>query len=335
MTKSVTLADVARKSKVSLSTASLVLRDKPGIPPETRKRVLNAAQALGYQLKPRKRAATPSAQVTLHNLGLVIKIEPDMPPHANPFYSQVLAGIEEACRRRKINLMYATLPVDEDNYPLEVPRLLTENHVDGFLLVGIFVNEAFMRLLGSQAAPIVLVDAYSNFNAYDAVVSDNLHGAYEAVRYLISLGHQHIGFVGAHPQAYPSLHERRQGYLQALQDQGIATSYVANSEMTPDSDFAAATDLLQRYPSVTAVMGCNDNAALATIRALQVQKRAVPGDVSVMGFDDIDVASHVTPTLTTMHVDKVSMERMAVQLLGNRLEFPLFAVLKRHPARPG
>lgn len=325
MTKKVTLADVAKRSNVSLSTVSLALRDKPGIPAETRRRVVAAAQSLGYRVKssPSQRPAVSHASAPkLHNLGLILKAESGLLPSANPFYSHVLAGIEEACRRRRINLLYATVPVDENNVPLERPHLLSENHVEGLLLVGAFVDETLGHLLGERPLPVVLVDAYAAGNQYDAVVSDNLVGAYQAVSYLIQNGHAHIGLVGSHPDAYPSLRERRRGYSQALQAHGLQRAYYADSSWRDDDVARAAIELMRTQPQITAMFGCNDQSAIAAMRSLQGQGIAVPERLSFMGFDDIDLAQHVRPALTTMRVDKAAMGRMAVQMLVSRFEFP-------------
>src|SRR4051794_35202785 len=107
MSKRVTLADIARESKVSISTVSLVLRDQPGIPADTRAQVLNAARALGY--RPKSGALpniVPSRARTLHTVGAILKSDAGLGAQANPFYSYVVAGIEDACRRKHINLLY-------------------------------------------------------------------------------------------------------------------------------------------------------------------------------------------------------------------------------------
>jgi LacI family transcriptional regulator len=321
MKRRVKMADIAKQSGVSTSTVSLVLRNKPGgIPPETRQRVKKVAQRLGY--RPRNSTArSHPLPVRLHSIGLIVKSEPGITPQANPFYSHVLAGIEETCRQKKINLLYATLPVDENNNPVEVPRLLEEN-TDGLLLVGAFLDGALAPVLEQKAAPIVLVDAYATWDKYYAVVSDNVHGAFRAVSYLIERGHRHIGLIGSHPDAYPSLRERREGYLQALREHGIAHTYFANCALKPECACESARLLLSQQPQITAVFGCNDEVALAAMRAAQALGRQSPRDLSVVGFDDIDLAQHVTPSLTTMHVDKVGMGHMAVQLLINRVERP-------------
>ena len=172
MPRQVTLADIARKSKCSVSTVSLVLRGRPGIAVETRERVITAARNLRYQPRGGTADHTPARQ--LRNVGVILKAEAGMNPSSNAFYSHVLAGIEAVCRRSKLNLLYATIPVDDNNMPVEMPRLLSETQADGFLLVGAFVNETLLRLFGDTARPVVLVDAYADGTQYDAVLSDNL-----------------------------------------------------------------------------------------------------------------------------------------------------------------
>ncbi len=322
MTKKVTLADIARTSKVSLSTVSLVLRDKPGIPAETRQRIFETAQALGYKPRNRLDGRGLRTGTSPRSLGVIIKIDHNVPPPANPFYLHVMAGIEEVCRKQSFNLLYATLPVDENNVPVEVPRLLTEQHADGLLLVGTYVDAAFGTLFTARPEPVVLVDAYSSRDAFDAVLSDNVGGAAQAVEHLIAAGHRRIGMVGGHPGAYPSLHERRQSWAQTLARHGLPTDAVADSGLTHEDAAEATQRLLRERPDVTAIFGVNDAVAIAAMRAAQALGRRVPEDLSVIGFDDIELAEHVSPGLTTLRVDKVGMGRMAVQLIQNRIEFP-------------
>ena len=234
----------------------------------------------------------------------------------------MLAGIEAACRRRKLNLLYATIPVDENNLPLEMPQLLSETHADGFLLLGAFVDETLFRHLGDTTKPVVLVDAYADAGQYDSVLSDNVYGAFQATSALIMRGHRHIGLIGGHPQAYPSVRERRDGDLQALRAHGLADTYCACCPLNDEAAIRATTTLLQDHPEVTALVGVNDAVAVAGLRAAQTLGRRVPQDLSIIGFDDIDLAQPVTPTLTTLQVDKAAMGRLALLLLHNRFEAP-------------
>jgi LacI family transcriptional regulator len=314
----VTLSEIAEQSGVSLSTVSLVLRDKPGVGTATRQRVLGIAKELGYLPK-----NGIQHRSSLTNVGLILKAEPGNTLQTNLFYSHVLAGIEMACRQWQFNLLYATLPVDQDSYPLELPRvLLEEDTADGLLLIGAFLDDTIARVVERRSTPIVLVDAYAASDLYDAVVSDNFKGARNAVTYLTQRGHRHIGFVGSHPHAYPSIQERQRGYIQALQDNEIPDTYFADCHLDSEGARDATADLLRQNPQITALFAANDEVAIAAMEAAQTLGRRIPEDISIVGFDDIDPAKSTAPPLTTMHVDKIGMGMLAVQLLVNRVEYP-------------
>lgn len=314
MSEQVTLADIARESGFSLATVSLALRNRPGVSQETRQRILDIAASMGYVV----RSAEPAAQT----VGLLIKSEPQQLQRGGPFYAYVLAGIEEICRRNRINLLYATMLVDAYNRALESPPLLLNDTLDGLLIVGVRLDRTLELSLSRFRAPLVLVDAYSEVGKYDAVLSNNFQAAYTAVEYLWQQGHRHIALVGGGPGAFPSIAERYRGYQQALLDFGAAEVYVADCELRSDAVFEATRALLQRRPEITAIFGCNDEMAIAAMQAVRELGMAVPQALSIVGFDDIELAQHVAPALTTLRVDKVLMGQMAMQLLLWRLENP-------------
>jgi LacI family transcriptional regulator len=317
----VTMTEIAEKSGMSLATVSLVLREKAGVGAETRERVMQIAKDLGYF--PKNTNGTPALPIT--NVGLILKEEPHLIPQANQFYSHVVAGIEVSCRRQHINLFYATMTVDANSYPLELPRiLLEENATEGFLLLGAFLSDSLRQVVARHSVPMILVDAYAIDDVYDAVVSDNVKGARHAVTYLIQQGHRHIAFVGNHPEfVYPSIYERKVGYERALADAQIADSYYAECHIiNTDEIIEATTTLLETNPQITAIFAVNDETAVTVMDALRSLGLQIPDDISIVGFDDIDLAGRVSPPLTTMQVDKAGMGRMAVQLLTNRVRYP-------------
>ena len=327
MHERVTLNHVAQESGVSLATASLVLRNRPGISSETRTRVLETVERLGYQVK------APAKRGQLSRIGMFVRMESSVTPQMNPFYSRVMSGIEEACRRNGISLLYATLPVDENNHPVENLPLLDNEDVDGLLMVGAFVDHTVMTVLGKRTYPIVLVDAYSDTESYDAVISDNFLASYQVVEYLLKRGHQHIGLVGTEIDAYPSLRDRRFGYLRALKEAGIANTYIANFNVNRSHGYEEVKQLLQDHPQITALFGVNDEVSVSAMRAAGEVGRHVPQDLSIVSFDDTVLATHASPKLTTMHVDTVAMGQAAVQMLTFRLENPNAArmTLTIHP----
>jgi LacI family transcriptional regulator len=318
MRQRVTMEGIAQRAGVSLATVSLVLREKPGINEETRRRVFDAAQELGYQRRPSLSLGNPQVR----QIGVLMKARPGDMPYANPFYSPILASIEAACRKRQINMLVAAVPVDVDNHTEELPRMLVEDHLDAVILVGAFVDRTISQLLQRPAKPVVLIDAYALDASHDAVVSDNFRGAYQAVSHLIAAGHRHIALAGTLPGAYPSIAERRRGYEQALRDNGIEERYFADAHLDRVEVTTAIGALLQRFPQVTALFCANDMVALEALATARSRGVSLPEELSVVGFDDIELAAHVTPALTTMRVDKATMGRMAVQLLLNRLEEP-------------
>ncbi len=311
-----TLREVAKRAGVAISTASQALANKPNVSPETRARVLEAAVALGYQQQ--VRVDTPMTN-KLSIVGMLTRSTPDVPLPANPFYSYVLAGVERECQRMNLSLMYANIEVDEQNRPLMYPPLLHDNRVDGVLVVGSYLKEAINELNGK---PVVLVDAYAPAQELDSVVSDNLHGAYNAVSYLVKQGHRKIGLLGSQPDGYPSIRERRKGYMRALKHHHIHESFIEDSPLIREAVYDAALRLLRRCPEITAIFACNDNVAVGVIHAAHDLGRDVPGDLSLVGFDDIDLASEIKPALTTVYVDKLLLGSTAVRLLRDRSEDP-------------
>lgn len=322
MARKVTIEDVARRSDASITTVSMVLRDKPGIGANTRQRVLAAARELGYQ---RRVPLETAARKTL-NVGMILRSRARSPeesiPTVNDFYSWVVTGIETAARAHRMNLLYATLPVDDTNRPLDVPHHLLDQPLAGIMVVGSFSTETVTELVSDRATPTVLVDGPAVSSRHDAVVSDNQGGAGDAVRHLISLGHCNIGLLGPDPRVDPNFNQRRDGYLQALGDRGLRTHHIEMDQSGPNAIGDAISEALDHDPEITAIFACNDWFAIEAIQSLQKLGRSVPNDVSVMGFDDIARAEQMTPRLTTMAVDKITMGRLAVLMLNQRLDWP-------------
>ncbi len=324
------ISDIARESNVSISTVSLVLNNKPGVSIETRSRVLEIAQKYEY---PVKSGSVISKSTRLGTIGMVVKTDPEMPPTANPFYSKVMMGIEDSCRKNGIDLLFATLPVDENNYPQEIPQLIYNDLVDGLLLVGTCMDGPIQSLPGKRKFPVVLVDGYSTSESYDTVISDNFRASYQAIEYLLEKGHRHIGLIGSEAVCYPSLRDRRNGYLRALKENGINDTYLADFNLNHTKGFQETIDLLNANPQVTALFCINDDVGCMAIRAVQSMGKRVPEDISIIGYDDTYLASNSLPGLTTMHVDTVAMGRAAVDLLSLRLNNPESArmTLTIHP----
>lgn len=318
MPSKITLRDVARLAEVSLGTASNVINNRDHVSEEARIRVMEAAAALNYQAP--VRTGGPQQRVSV--IGAVGKADDDSSVAFNPFYSYVLAGIEQECHRLKMSMMMASIKVDRLNRPIDLPPMLSKQQLDGLLMVGTFMHDTIQMVQQQLDKPVVLVDAYAPGSRFDSVLTDNLNGAQAAVVHLIEQGHRRIGLIGSLPNAHPSIRERRKGYLRALKHHRISQFFIEDSLLTREAGYEATVRLLRRSPEVSAIFVCNDEVAVGVLSAARDLGRSVPEDLSVIGFDDIDLAAQLTPALTTVRVDKVLMGVLAVQMLRDRAEHP-------------
>ena len=318
MTKSApSLRDVAQAAGVSVGTASRALNNKSNVLPATRSLVLKAAADLGYKLQIR---IPTTVAAKINTIGVVVKRDPGARPRLDPFYYAVLCGVEDECERLGLNLMYASLPVDEYSHATTWAPLLENADVDGIVIVGVvFSNDAIVKHI-PRHVPVVVVDAFADGIDCDTIITHNLRGAYNAVSYLIDHGHTRIGLIGSTANApeHPGIRERRLGYVRALSEHGITEKYIEDGLLQSDSAYAATTSLLKRAPEITAIFACNDDVAQHAMRAARDTGRRIPEDISFVGFDDTLYALTTQPPLTTMRIDKELMGGLAVRQLYER-----------------
>ena len=318
MGNSITLQEVAKLAGVSIGTASQALNNRPNVAQETRARVLDAAQTLGYAIKETDSGDAHSLSV----IGLLTKHDYGRPFEVNAFYSHIQAGVENECRKRNLSLMYANIEVDPSNHPVMWPAMINEQRVDGLILAGTFIEDTVGSLGRKIDIPIILVDSYAPSLPFDSIVIDNVPGAMTAVNYLIAQGHTRVGLLGWNQQSPPSICERYEGYHRALHNRGIQEFYVEESGLHQEESYPALKQLLRRAPEITAIFACNDLAAIGAVHAARDMGLNVPGDLSIIGFDNIDMAKEITPALTTMHVYKTWLGTFSVRQLIARAISP-------------
>lgn len=312
MANSITLQDVAKLAGVSIGTASQALNNRPSVAQDTRLRVIDAARTLGY---PIKETGNGTGENPMSIIGLLTKHDYGFPFEVNAFYSYIQAGVESECRRHNLSLMFSNIEVDPANHPVVWPSMITEKHIDGLILAGTFIENT-IGLLGQRVdIPIVLVDSYAPNLSFDSIVIENTTGATTAIKHLIAQGHTHIGLIGWAKSSPPSVNERFIGYKRALEAHNIDNHYVEESGLNREEGYRAATQLLQHAPEITAIFACNDLTAIGAIHAARDMGLAVPGDLSIVGFDNIDMAKEVTPALTTVHVYKTWLGIFGVRQL--------------------
>lgn len=309
------IRQVADKAAVSIGTVSRVFNNKPGVSEETRQRILAAAHELNYS--PSRRSHFSNPRVT-HIGFLNHPFATDIT--SNPFYADVLHGVEQVCRELRINLSYSTLRFT--NSRLEPPPfLLNGNCVNGLLLVGGVVSREIAEALAKMSQlPLVLVDNCFPDCEWDAVMTDNTRGIRLSTEHLINEGHRHIALIGG--PDHPSIVERRLGYIETLRQHDLTPLIVTPPNLTFGDGQWGAMEILRQAPRTTAIMCSNDEQAVGALRKIGELGYKVPDDFSLVGFDNINMVQFTTPPVTTIRVDRMTMGQSAVQLLLDRIKFP-------------
>jgi len=319
----VTMADVAASASASSRDVALVLAADPSVPSELRQRIVKAVDATGY----RPLGAVQAQLGRPLRFAIVFKTFHGDDPEANHFYTPIASAIAIACVECGAEIRQTTMIVDEQFELLEIPSALTDGTYDGAFLIGTRLHAGVIEKVHT-ICPIVLVDGYSDGDSADSVVIDNFAGATMAVEHLVAAGHRDIGLIGTEAICYPSVQDRRTGYAEVLKARGLATHFIDASYVLTEAVAVLGVDYVQRHPAVTAVFGVTDLITIAFMQQARNAGLRIPADVSLVGFDDIDLASLVTPALTTVAVDKALMGRAGFALLAHRLEVPATAPIK-------
>ena len=297
-----TIEDVAARSGVSTATVSRVLSGSVPARPETRERVLAAARDLGYRPSGIARALKRRETRTL---GLVIT---DI---TNPFYPQVVSAIEAAAHERGYGIVLAN-GGDDPARELEHLDLLVERRVDGIIIASSRMTRRHAEHLRATSVPVVLVNDPVSGSGLPTVTTAHRRGARMAAEHLIELGHARIGHISA-PSEHPAAGQRRQGVRDAVRAAGLEGPLIAIGDGRVGGGASAAEALIGA--GITGIVAYNDLTAIGALRALRRARIGVPEEVSVVGFDDIDLAAWTDPPLTTIRQPIDELGRWAVDHL--------------------
>ena len=303
-----TINDVARLSGVSKKTVSRVINRSPLLNDETRKRVLKVIADLGYVPNPQARAL---ALRTNFLIGLI---------HDNPNAQMVLnvqQGILEALQGTEFEMVVR--PVDRGSAAMleDVRNFIERQRLYGVVLLPpISENDALARLCDKLGCRYVRMGSAELDDSAHMVASNDREAVVEAVGHLIGQGHRLIGLISG-PHGFRSAAERRQGFEDALAAAKVKLprSLIAEGNYTFESGISAAEKLLDLSPRPTAIFASNDEMAAGVIHAARQRGLDVPADLSVIGFDDTPIASHLWPPLTTVRWPIISMARAAAYKL--------------------
>ena len=310
----VTIYDIAKGANVSIATVSRVFNESPRVSPATRERVIEVARSLNYQPHV---SAQSLARQNSHLITAVI------PVVANYFYMEIIRGMQDALLESDYDLiMYAAPKPETAGNQLE--RAAQKGRSEGLLVLSTPLSEVRAKRLKASRRPTVLVDALHP--DFDSISVDNRKGGYMATRHLIEQGFEQIAHITINPEAPPAA-ERRRGYEEALKEAGmkIDRALIAGGNKKPfgfveESGCEAMLTILSRSPHLDAVFVASDVQALGAMRALREHGLAVPDDVALVGFDDIQVSAYVG--LTTLRQPTYEMGKLAVQKLLHRIAHP-------------
>jgi LacI family transcriptional regulator len=308
-----TITDVARRANVSTATVSRVLSGGGAARDETRERVLAAARELGYRPSGVARSLRQRATRTL---GLIVTdIE-------NPFFPELVRTVEDAAREQGYAILLCNAS-DDPEREAGYLDLLVDRWVDGVVIAASNLGVRHREWLLAAPLPIVLVNSVDRAIDLPTIASDSVLGGRLAAEHLVALGHRRFGIVTAGPRNLDAP-DRLRGAQSALREAGIPSSdaHVAIEEPTVAGGQRAAAAMLAGDPAVTALVAYNDLMAIGAMRAVRASERRVPDDISVVGFDDVDLAAFVDPPLTTIAQATAEMGRWAVDELTRRLGRP-------------
>lgn len=319
----VDIRELARQSGVSVATVSRALNGQPDVNAETRARIVALAERLGYRPSQPARALVRGRSDLV---GLIWDTGYETEGRRHPFLQDLLTGLKRALGNTGHHLILLTPMRDASRQDIDVEsylRTVRQHRLAGVLLMGVDERHPAVTALVDAEVPCVGLDLEVRGPRATYVTSDNRVGAAHAVRHLHELGHTRIATVTGPMDLMPSV-ERLAGYRYELARLGLPyrPEYVAHGDFFLDSGNRCAQQLLELPHPPTAAFVAGDEMAIGAIQSLLDAGRAVPGDLAIVGFDDVESASLVRPALTTVAQDREALAIAAVEALHELIAVP-------------
>lgn len=295
---------------MSVATVSRVINDQGGVREETEEKIVKAIKELNYV-----RSAVARSMVRKETKTIAVII-PDI---CNPFFSEVVAGVE----RMAIEKGYFTM-LSSSNESKKIEEKLVKNiierGVDGVIVTTADESGAQLKALFDQHVPVVAVDRMIKNYQVDTVIIGNREGAYEAVRHLIQEGHERIAIIRGPQNTTPGL-ERYKGYIQALEefDIEVSTELVGDGDFKEESGYELAKYFATLENPPTAIFSSNNLMSIGALKAVQEMNWELGKEISFLGFDDIEIATFTRPQITTVSRPMRQLGEVAFQLLYDRI----------------
>lgn len=316
--KSLTINDIAQKAGVSKATVSRVLNNPEKVAPRTRERVLSVIRATNYRPNPMARA------LNIRKTGIIGVVVSDI---TNPFYAVMVKSIEEVCRAHQYYIFLCSTDGRKEEEEFYVCSLI-DKKVDGIILAATQMDSDNIHLLQELKEadiPFVFVSRLpQERELYDYVMVDNVQGGYVATKYLISLGHEKIAYLGGRWGTSSNL-DRFEGYKKALMESGfpVHEEYLFCGEFRMEGGYQEGIKMLSlRENRPTAVFCANDNMAIGLIEACREHGVEVPQEISVIGFDDIPLSAIKSIQLTTISQSIPELGALSGKILIDKILDP-------------
>ncbi len=330
----VSIKDIAKATGVSHSTVSRALHDSPLVAAETRMRIRRVAREMGYCPSSIARSLVTRRTNTV---GLVVTTI------ADPFWGEVIHGVEEACLAAGYSLILCQSQADPEREVMAV-RILREKRVDAIVVAASRVGSLYLDLLTEIQVPVVLINNNQQGPYVHSVGTDNVYGARLVAEHLAGLGHRRLAYIGGPPTVENA--DRLRGFQQALAEARPSCDppMVIPGDGRVTGGDVGLCQLLTLPDRPTAVFCYNDLTAIGVLRACRAAGLIVPEDLSVVGYDNIVLAAYTCPALTTVAQPMPEMGRraaeMALALAGGaeaagNVVLPVTLVVRESAARPG
>ncbi|MDD0824070.1 substrate-binding domain-containing protein [Mannheimia sp. AT1] len=304
-----TMKDIARLAQVSTSTVSHVINNSRFVSEEIREKVQRVVKELNY---------TPSALARSLKINETKTIGMLVTATSNPFFAEVMAGVEQYCQQHQYNLIIATTNGDSERLQHHL-QMLIQRKVDGLLLM---CGDARLNSAESLNIPLPLVVVdwwFTELNA-DKIFENSISGGYLATKTLIEAGHSKIGIITGNLKK--SLAQNRlKGYKQALTEANIPINlnWIIESHFDFAGGISGMNALLAQKDKPTAVFACSDTIAVGAYQAVWQHGLNIPKDISIIGYDDIELAKYLSPPLSTISQPKSELGKLAVETLLKRI----------------
>lgn len=310
-----TLQDVAKLAGVSTATVSKVLSNTPYFTESTRNKVLLAVKELNYAPN------LPARALASGKTEIVAVVFPFMndPLFTDPFVLYMLQGIESECHARGYNLLLSTPRLTADGPDDHYLRLVQGRSLDGIIALDNVPLASVLQPVQSLGIPCVAIGYHP---AKHYVRTDDYDGGLQLMQHILELGHRQIGIISVPQSLNFSINYRLQGLTAAAEDAGINFDDlpIIESDFSVSGGAAAAANLLEQSPELTAIICLNDRMAMGAIQHIHQSGRRVPEDISVIGYDDIPTSAGFSPPLTTVNNQAPMLGQQAAKMLFELLD---------------